>query len=510
MPLKAFSSAKGLAAVLLSTALCLSLSPVAEAATAAAAARINARTEEAAAEKAKTQKASPTSKGKAGASGKSKSATAEKTTKPGAKKSSGKETKTAEKSSPSKSSKTAAADKTKADRTKAEGAKKAAAADKPDKALATASERGTPYVTPGKADKYANRKDEGLSIKGKGATKPKPVVQAEKKPAPSTPSSPKPSSSKPSSSKPSLAADADKAVTDLLGPVKTPAVRAEAKPEPAPQLPTSPLPYLTTAAGSPKESALQPTATTPGSVAEVPPSSLPSLDSPPLAAAESTSHADRSPSEARQSDVSPPDLSGSHPTPASTVVATHSLPDLSQPSPDAHSTSVTPPQTFTPAPIRAEALPRTETPPRTEAPKSLASVTVDAYARDYEGQKTGAEIRYDSGIRSGLVARQSKAGDLEGNWLITSLSGERLVSLALRGGGAQIDGAWRSLQGGMGLNRSGLIDNASQSEDRLTLDYRGADKGRYRIDLRREPDGRWRGQIIDPAGAATPVVMQSQ
>lgn len=523
-----------LKALLLSSALTLPLA-TAHAGTAAATARVNARVDEAAraekgeskkkdeakttskstksAEKAsgaskasnKSTRADPTSKGKKGSAA---------TAKPDAdsdevpvKKKSGLKSKSAEasdskakkgetpKGAKSKTSKAAVAASKKAETAK--GSKKTgkAARDATDaegddeKVIATASTKGTPYVIPNKAEKYNSRKSSGLTAQSKPLAKPaarpadKPVVEA-------TADAPKPQTAAGhAAASGGLTTDADKAVNDLFGAaikvegtpaphkaaISTPTEVAKPEPaKPAPKvaekldLPAAPLPYQAT----------------------VKPETAPAPKADLTAALTAQTSEPRS--------IEPLTVSPPTPDKAAEVIASTALP-------------VSPPPATADAPTLT--VPPTARQPvdTTATPRSLASVTVDAYARDYEGQKTGAEMRYDSSIRSGLLARQSRAGDLEGNWLVSSLTGDKLVSLALRGGGTQVDGAWRSLQGGVGLNRSGLIESAMQTDDRLTLDYQsGSARGRYRLDLRREPDGRWRGQMIDPEGAATPVVMQAQ
>lgn len=496
--------------LLLSSALTLPVAS-AQAGTAAATARVTARADEAASAakgetKTKTEtkvtpKSADASKTQAGAKSKTGTAKASENDKPSAKSKASAKTKTAEKdetdpkkskaaqsgkpSGKSKTTQTADAEAKKS--TASKTAKKTDTVKDDEKVTATASAKGTPYVIPDKGDKYDSRKNGTLSAPAKTVARtpaPKPADKAvaqqttqTPKPRPATP----PATTATSASHGALTTDAGKAVDDLFGakikvdgqpvphnPTPTPVASSETvkpapKTEDKPDLPKAPIPYQAT----------------------VKPETAPA----PKADLSAALTADK---------VEPRTVSPPTPDKAAEVVAAASLPVTPSPTPaDAPTLSV-------PEAVRKPV----DTP---AAPRNLAAVTVDAYARDYEGQKTGAEMRYDSSIRSGLLARQSRAGDLEGNWLVSSLTGDKLVSLALRGGGAQVDGAWRSLQGGVGLNRSGLIESAMQTDDRLTLDYQsGSSRGRYRLDLRREPDGRWRGQMIDPAGTATPVVMQAQ
>lgn len=494
--------------LLLSSALTLPVAS-AHAGTAAAAARVTARADEAAVaaqgeSKTKTEtkvraKSADASKTQAGAKSKTDAAKSSENEKPSAKSKASAKTKTAENDeTASKKGKAAKSGKqngkskptqTAAETKKSTTSKTAKKTDKvkdDEKVTVTASAKGTPYVIPDKGEKYGSRKSGTLSAPAKTAAKT-PATKPTDKAVAQTTQAPKPRPATPISGTPTseshgtLSSDAGKAVDDLFGAkikvdgqtvphnaTPTPLASSEImKPAPKPEekldLPTAPIPYQAT----------------------VNPETAPAPKADLTAALTAEKVEPRT--------VSPPTADK-----AAEVVAAASLPVVPPPAPTDVPTLSLPEVARKPADTPA-------------APRNLAAVTVDSYARDYEGQKTGAEMRYDSSIRSGLLARQSRAGDLEGNWLVSSLTGDNLLSLALRGGGAQVDGAWRSLQGGVGLNRSGLIESAMQSDDRLTLDYQsGSSRGRYRLDLRREPDGRWRGQMIDPAGTATPVVMQAQ
>ncbi|MCA1934385.1 MAG: hypothetical protein LDL37_02960 [Asticcacaulis sp.] len=494
--------------LLLSSALTLPVAS-AQAGTAAATARVTARADEAASAakgetKTKTEtKATPKSaktadaaKTQGNANSKTGTAKVSENEKPSAKSKASAKTKTAEKdetdskkgktaqsgkpSGKSKPTQTADAEAKKS--TASKTAKKTDTVKNDEKVTATASAKGTPYVIPDKGDKYDSRTSGTLSAPAKTVAKTPAPKPADKTVAQTTPTpKPRPATPPATTAASALTTDAGKAVDDLFGA----RIKVDGQPVPHNPTPTSVASSETVKPAPKTEDKLDlPTAPIPYQ-ATVKPETAPV----PKADLNATLTAEK---------VEPRTVSPPTPDKAAEVVAATSLPVTPSPTPaDAPTLSV-------PEAVRQPV----EAP---TAPRNLAAVTVDAYARDYEGQKTGAEMRYDSSIRSGLLARQSRAGDLEGNWLVSSLTGDKLVSLALRGGGAQVDGAWRSLQGGVGLNRSGLIESAMQADDRLTLDYQsGSSRGRYRLDLRREPDGRWRGQMIDPAGTATPVVMQAQ
>ncbi|WKL58182.1 hypothetical protein Q1W73_04155 [Asticcacaulis sp. ZE23SCel15] len=194
-------------------------------------------------------------------------------------------------------------------------------------------------------------------------------------------------------------------------------------------------------------------------------------------------------------------------TPATTVAST---PVLTAKTPDA----VTPPATLS-APVASNIAPVMAQPkavlPSAGLPTTAAkAVKVEAYNRDYEGPKSGRELQYDAGIARAFGSKVGQMGGLEGSWLVSGQDGKRLLSLELRGKtGGQVDGAWRALSGGFGLNRSGLVSDASLSEsNELSLSYmeRGARTPSH-LKLQKSEDGRWRGTLTDGSGHSTPVIM---
>jgi hypothetical protein len=177
--------------------------------------------------------------------------------------------------------------------------------------------------------------------------------------------------------------------------------------------------------------------------------------------------------------------------------------------------AVTPPTTLS-APVASNIAPVMAQPKAVLPPAGLPTtaaakaVKVEAYNRDYEGPKSGRELQYDAGIARAFGSKVGQMGSLEGSWLVSGQDGQRLLSLELRGKtGGQVDGAWRALSGGFGLNRSGLVSDASLSEsNELSLSYmeRGARTPSH-LKLQKSEDGRWRGTLTDGSGHATPVIM---
>jgi hypothetical protein len=172
----------------------------------------------------------------------------------------------------------------------------------------------------------------------------------------------------------------------------------------------------------------------------------------------------------------------------------------------------------------AQDTPQTNAPqtnaPQTNAPASPAApeqqqggaVSVDAYHRDYEGPKTSEEARFDSGIWAAYNAKTSQAGDLEGTWVVSAADGRKLVSLELRSTEARdgrLEGAWRSLLPGYGLNDSGFVSDLSMSGRNIEINYFAPQSHAPTVlQLRKDSSGLWRGNMLDPLGHRTAIVMR--
>jgi len=161
--------------------------------------------------------------------------------------------------------------------------------------------------------------------------------------------------------------------------------------------------------------------------------------------------------------------------------------------------------------LSAALLAQDASPPQNTAPSQPAPVGVDAYRGNYEGPKSDQEARYDSSIWSAYANKESAMGGLEGSWVVTDAEGHKLVGLELRNDqklSGQLEGAWRSLQLGFGLNRSGFIANVSLTGHDLEINYApGRQRSPNILQLRRDASGAWRGNMLDIKGQKTPIVM---
>lgn len=142
---------------------------------------------------------------------------------------------------------------------------------------------------------------------------------------------------------------------------------------------------------------------------------------------------------------------------------------------------------------------------------SGAAVSVNAYRRDYEGPKDPRELSYDSGLLSALRSKESQVGDMEGSWVVAGADGQKLVGLELRSEKAvsgRIEGAWRSLLAGFGMNHSGFVSDINLTgRDMEVTYYAGGARSPTILHLTKDGDALWRGYMLDPKGDKTPVTM---
>ncbi len=138
-----------------------------------------------------------------------------------------------------------------------------------------------------------------------------------------------------------------------------------------------------------------------------------------------------------------------------------------------------------------------------------APVVVEKYSRSYEPPKDSIEQYYDRGIQGAYQAEQSMMGTLDGLWSINTPEGQPIFTLVLNDppGGVGLEGAWRDLRRGSDAASIGVIDRVSREGQSLLLQFHGGDRIEPTIlHLRREPDGRWRGDL-DDAGQKMSVTM---
>ncbi len=140
-----------------------------------------------------------------------------------------------------------------------------------------------------------------------------------------------------------------------------------------------------------------------------------------------------------------------------------------------------------------------------------SAVSVDAYQRNYEGPKTDRELSFDSGIWQAYASKESQIGNLEGSWVVATADGRKLVGLELRSDhlvSGKMEGAWRSMLAGFGLNNSGFVSDVNLTGRDLEIDYfAGSARSPTILNLHKDTDGRWRGMMLDVMGHKTAVVL---
>ncbi|HTN39661.1 MAG TPA: hypothetical protein VLZ84_00830 [Asticcacaulis sp.] len=193
--------------------------------------------------------------------------------------------------------------------------------------------------------------------------------------------------------------------------------------------------------------------------------------------------------------------------------------DLVPDSPKPYQPAASAPMVSTPAALppqgtmrvdSAEAAAAMDTSPQSGT-MSGAAVSVDAYRRNYEGPKDSREMSYDSGLLSAYVNKENSIGNMEGSWLVSSTTGQKLLGLELRSENAvsgRLEGAWRSMLAGFGMNNSGFVSDISTTGRDMEVTYFvGGARSPTILHLTRGGDALWRGYMLDPKGAKVPVTM---
>ncbi|ESQ85736.1 hypothetical protein AEAC466_00765 [Asticcacaulis sp. AC466] len=143
--------------------------------------------------------------------------------------------------------------------------------------------------------------------------------------------------------------------------------------------------------------------------------------------------------------------------------------------------------------------------------RSGGAISVDAYRRDYEGPKDSRELSYDSGLLSAYVNKEKQIGNMEGSWVVTTLDGRKLVGLELRSDNlvsGRLEGAWRSMLAGFGMNNSGFISDINMTGRDFEINYfAGGARSPTILHFTKGVDGRWGGYMLDTTGHKTPVTL---
>jgi len=182
------------------------------------------------------------------------------------------------------------------------------------------------------------------------------------------------------------------------------------------------------------------------------------------------------------------------------------LPDGPQPyQPTAAASAPALPPQATMRPDSAEAATAADT-----APLSGGAVDVASYRRNYEAPKDSRELSYDSGIFSAYASKENQMG-MEGSWAIYGADNQQILALELRSENVvsnRLEGAWRSLLAGYGMNKSGFVSDVNLAGRDLEVNYFvGGARSPTILHVHKDNDNVWRGYMMDTNGDKTSVVM---
>ncbi|MDI7775901.1 hypothetical protein [Asticcacaulis sp. EMRT-3] len=141
-----------------------------------------------------------------------------------------------------------------------------------------------------------------------------------------------------------------------------------------------------------------------------------------------------------------------------------------------------------------------------------APVDVNAYHGNYARPQSEREQRFNADIIAAYRARQARASDMEGSWLVRDDTGRKLLGLELRAGRKASDdlsGAWRSFLAGAGINRAGFISDLTLKGDDLEINYfAGHARSPTVLHLHKGADGQWSGHMLSVSGERTPIRLE--
>lgn len=140
----------------------------------------------------------------------------------------------------------------------------------------------------------------------------------------------------------------------------------------------------------------------------------------------------------------------------------------------------------------------------------LRPVSLEAYARSYEGAPDPLDQRFLIGVESARLAMDSRMGPLDGPWLLEDADGRPLYALVLAdpapGGG--VEGAWRALTGPEAARPSGVIATAVREGESLSASFVLPGRAEpARLRLQAAGDG-WRGRLTEPDGRSRQVMLR--
>ena len=101
---------------------------------------------------------------------------------------------------------------------------------------------------------------------------------------------------------------------------------------------------------------------------------------------------------------------------------------------------------------------------------------------------------YDARIRQSYAAAESFQGRLDGGWIASARGRDVLQLQLVDKGKGQVEGAWRDLLAGAGLNASGLLDPTPVSSGALEASFARSDGMKFRLSLH-TAGSQWAGRL---------------
>lgn len=146
---------------------------------------------------------------------------------------------------------------------------------------------------------------------------------------------------------------------------------------------------------------------------------------------------------------------------------------------------------------------------RPAAPKLSVPVHVDEYDKTPEAPLYGAELGYETRLRSSFASAQGMQGPLDGAWTLSTTGGQPLYSLLfVDKGRGQLEGAWRDPRRRGATDSSGFMAGVQRIGSQLSASfqpYPGA--AATTITLNPATGGAWSG-VLDEGGTRTTVTLK--
>jgi hypothetical protein len=147
--------------------------------------------------------------------------------------------------------------------------------------------------------------------------------------------------------------------------------------------------------------------------------------------------------------------------------------------------------------------------PRPPAPKLTAPVHVDEYDKTPEAPLNGAELGYETRLRSSFASAQGLQGPLDGAWMLTTTGGQPLYALLfVDKGQGLLEGAWRDPRRRGATDSSGFMVSVQRIGSQLRANFQsrpGAPPTTITLDP--ASGGTWSG-VLDEAGTRTTVTLK--